>query len=94
MMASGFAEMQAGDAAPDLQLVIDTYLNSADMPSGKRPTRTFVGFAWGVDELNALAQSRQDALLKEMQHDTAVGRMDTYNSQMSRQPRVRRTAAE
>lgn len=76
MMASGFAEMLAGDAAPDPQLVIDAYLNLADMSPGSRPTRTVVGLAWGVDELNAFAQPRQDALLKEMQLETVLGGAD------------------
>ncbi|MEM6889194.1 MAG: SDR family oxidoreductase [Pseudomonadota bacterium] len=76
MMASGFAEMLAGDAAPDPQMVINAYLNLADLPSGSRPTRTVVGLAWGVDELNAFAQPRQDALLKEMQLDTVLGGVD------------------
>ncbi|MEM7076556.1 MAG: SDR family oxidoreductase [Pseudomonadota bacterium] len=75
-MASGFAEMLAGDAAPDPQLVIDAYLTLADMPPGRRPTRTVVGLAWGVDALNAFAQPHQDALLKEMQLDTVLGGAD------------------
>ncbi len=42
----------------------------------KRPTRTVVGITWGVDELNAFTQPRQDALLKEMQLDTVLGGAD------------------
>jgi hypothetical protein len=43
---------------------------------GKRPTRTVVGITWGVDEMNAFTQPRQDALLKEMQLDTVLGGAD------------------
>jgi hypothetical protein len=43
---------------------------------GKRPTRTVVGITWGVDEVNAFTQPRQDALLKEMQLDTVLGGAD------------------
>ena len=75
-MVSGFAEMLASDAAPDPQLVIDAYLSLADAQPGKRPTRTVVGITWGVDELNAFAQPRQDALLKEMQLETVLGGAD------------------
>ena len=75
-MVSGFAEMLASDAAPDPQLVIDAYLSLADAQPGERPTRTVVGITWGVDELNAFAQPRQDALLKEMQLETVLGGAD------------------
>src|SRR6056297_603591 len=75
-MVAGFADMLASDAAPDPQLVIDTYLKLADAEPGKRPTRTVVGITWGVDELNAFAQPRQDALLTEMQLDAVLGGTD------------------
>ena len=75
-MVSGFAEMLASDSAPDPQLVIDAYLALADAEPGKRPTRTVVGITWGVDELNAFTQPRQDALLKEMQLDAVLGGAD------------------
>ena len=75
-MIAGFAEMLATDQAPDPQLVVDTYLSLADAGPGKRPTRTVVGITWGVDEVNAFAQPRQDALLKEMQLDTVLGGVD------------------
>lgn len=75
-MVSGFADMLASDEAPDPQLVVDAYLTLADAEPGKRPTRTVVGITWGVDELNAFAQPRQDALLKEMQFDTVLGGID------------------
>jgi hypothetical protein len=60
----GFAQMLASDEAPDPQLVVDAYLSLADAAPGKRPTRTVVGITWGVDEVNAFTQPRQDALLK------------------------------
>src|SRR6056297_2816726 len=75
-MISGFADMLASDAAPDPQLVVDAYLALADAGPGKRPTRTVVGITWGVDEVNAFTQPRQDALLKEMQLDTVLGGAD------------------
>ena len=75
-MISGFADMLASDQAPDPQLVVDAYLALADAAPGKRPTRTVVGITWGVDEMNAFTQPRQDALLKEMQLDTVLGGAD------------------
>jgi NAD(P)-dependent dehydrogenase (short-subunit alcohol dehydrogenase family) len=75
-MVAGFAQMLASDEAPDPQLVVDAYLSLADAAPGKRPTRTVVGITWGVDEMNAFTQPRQDALLKEMQLDTVLGGAD------------------
>jgi NAD(P)-dependent dehydrogenase (short-subunit alcohol dehydrogenase family) len=75
-MIAGFADMLASDAAPDPQLVVDAYLALADAAPGKRPTRTVVGITWGVDEMNAFTQPRQDALLKEMQLDGVLGGAD------------------
>jgi NAD(P)-dependent dehydrogenase (short-subunit alcohol dehydrogenase family) len=75
-MIAGFAQMLASDEAPDPQLVVDAYLSLADAAPGKRPTRTVVGITWGVDEVNAFTQPRQDALLKEMQLDTVLGGAD------------------
>lgn len=75
-MISGFAEMRASDGAPDPKLVVDAYLALADAAPGKRPTRTAVGITWGVDEMNAFTQPRQDALLKEMQLDGVLGGAD------------------
>jgi len=75
-MVSGFADMLASDQAPDPQLVVDAYLGLADAAPGKRPTRTVVGITWGVDEVNAFTQPRQDALLKEMQLDGVLGGTD------------------
>jgi len=49
---------------------------ASDEAPGKRPTRTVVGITWGVDEMNAFTQPRQDALLKEMQLDTVLGGAD------------------
>ncbi len=75
-MVSGFADMLASDEAPDPQLVVDAYRALADAEPGKRPTRTVVGITWGVDEMNAFTQPRQDALLKEMQLDGVLGGAD------------------
>jgi NAD(P)-dependent dehydrogenase (short-subunit alcohol dehydrogenase family) len=75
-MIAGFAKMLASDQAPDPQLVIDAYLALADAAPGKRPTRTVVGITWGVDEVNAFTQPRQDALLKELQLDATLGGVD------------------
>ena len=75
-MIAGFADMLASDQAPDPQLVVDTYLALADAKPGKRPTRTVVGITWGVDEINAFTQPRQDALLQEMQLDGVLGGAD------------------
>jgi NAD(P)-dependent dehydrogenase (short-subunit alcohol dehydrogenase family) len=75
-MIEGFAQMLDSDEAPDPQLVVDAYLALADAAPGKRPTRTVVGITWGVDEVNACTQPRQDALLKEMQLDGVLGGAD------------------
>lgn len=76
-MISGFSDMLASDSAPDPQMVVDAYLNLADAEPGKRPTRTVVGITWGVDEMNAFIQPRQDAILKEMQIEGVLGGADT-----------------
>lgn len=75
-MVSGFADMLASDQAPDPQLVVEAYLALVDAAPGRRATRTVVGITWGVDEMNAFTQPRQDALLKEMQLDTVLGGTD------------------
>jgi len=75
-MVAGFADMLASDQAPDPQMVVETYLSLADAGPGKRPTRSVVGITWGVDEVNAFTQPRQDALLKEMQLDGVLGGAD------------------
>ena len=75
-MVASFADMADSGTAPDPQLVVDAYLALADAVPGKRPTRTVVGITWGVDEMNALIQPRQDALLKEMQLDGVLGGAD------------------
>lgn len=75
-MLAGFAEMLAGADAPDPQWVVDAYVELAELPAGKRPTRKVVGITWGVDEINLLSQPLQDAVLKEMQLDTLLGGMD------------------
>ncbi len=72
-MAESFTQLLQSEEAPNPQWVVDAYLNLADMPAGKRPTRTVVGITWGVDEMNALTQPIQDRVLKEMQLDSVLG---------------------
>lgn len=72
-MGQHFATFLQSDAAPKPQLVVDAYLALADMPAGKRPTRTVVGITWGVDEMNAAKQPTQDRVLKEMQLEGVLG---------------------
>jgi NAD(P)-dependent dehydrogenase (short-subunit alcohol dehydrogenase family) len=72
-MGENFAQMLQSEDAPDPQWVVDAYLKLAEMPTGKRPTRTVVGITWGVDEINELTQSIQDRVLSEMQLDTVLG---------------------
>ena len=71
-----FANFLQSEEAPNPQLVVDAYLALAEMPSGKRPTRTVVGIAWGVDEINASKQPVQDRILKEMQLEGVLGGTD------------------
>lgn len=66
-MGENFAQMLQSEDAPDPQWVVDAYLKLAELPFGKRPTRTVVGITWGVDEINELTQPIQDQVLKEMQ---------------------------
>jgi NAD(P)-dependent dehydrogenase (short-subunit alcohol dehydrogenase family) len=72
-MGENFAQMLQSEDAPDPQWVVDAYLKLAEMPFGKRPTRTVVGITWGVDEINVLTQPIQDRVLKEMQLDEVLG---------------------
>jgi NAD(P)-dependent dehydrogenase (short-subunit alcohol dehydrogenase family) len=72
-MGENFAQMLQSEDAPDPQWVVDAYLKLAEMPTGKRPTRTVVGITWGVDEINELTQSIQDRVLKEMQLENVLG---------------------
>ena len=72
-MGESFAQMLQSKDAPDPQWVVDTYLAIAEMPFGKRPTRTVVGIKWGVDEINELTQPIQDRILKEMQLEKVLG---------------------
>ena len=75
-MFEEFGKFMQSDQAPDPQMVVDAYLALADMPKGKRPTRTAVGLVWGVDEINAAKQPIQDRVLKEMQLDDVLGGAD------------------
>lgn len=72
-MGEGFAQLLQSKDAPDPQWVVDAYLKLAEMPFGKRPTRTVVGITWGVDEINELTQPIQDNVLKEMQLEEVLG---------------------
>lgn len=72
-MGEHFTNFLQSAEAPNPKLVVDAYLALADMPSGKRPTRTVVGISWGVDEINALTQPIQDRVLKEMQLESVLG---------------------
>ncbi|AUG99525.1 oxidoreductase [Prodigiosinella confusarubida] len=71
-----FGKFMQSDQAPDPQMVVDAYIELADMPAGKRPTRTTVGMVWGVDVINATKQPIQDRVLKEMQLDNVLGGAD------------------
>jgi len=72
-MSEEFDKMLRSEDAPDPQWVVDAYLKLAEMPAGKRPTRTVVGMTWGVDEINDLTQPIQDNVLKEMQLESVLG---------------------
>lgn len=72
-MGAHFAAFLQSEQAPNPQLVVDAYLALADRPAGKRPTRTVVGIAWGVDAMNAAKQPIQDRVLKEMQLEGILG---------------------
>ena len=74
-MGAHFAEFLQSEEAPEPQRVVDAYVALADMPAGKRPTRTVVGITWGVDEINAAKQPIQDRILTEMQLEDTLGGM-------------------
>ena len=71
-MAAHFADFLASEDAPNPKLVVDAYLDLAEKPAGKRPTRTVVGLTWGVDQMNASSQPIQDRILAEMQLDNVL----------------------
>ncbi len=75
-MGEHFAQFLQSEEAPDPQLVVDAYLALADMPVGKRPTRTVVGITWGVDEMNAAKQPIQDRVLEQMQLEGVLSGTD------------------
>lgn len=72
-MKAGFAAMFQSDEAPDPAMVVQAYLNLAQRPAGQRPTRTVVGFDWGVNQINAATQPLQDATLTQMGLDNVLG---------------------
>ncbi|MEQ8238742.1 MAG: SDR family oxidoreductase [Cyclobacteriaceae bacterium] len=71
-MGENFTQMLQSEDAPDPQWVVEAYLKLAELPFGKRPTRTVVGITWGVDEINELTQPIQDRVLKEMQLENVL----------------------
>ena len=75
-MFEEFGKFMQSDQAPNPQMVVDAYLALADMPKGKRPTRTAVGLVWGVDEINSAKQPIQDRVLTEIQLDKVLGGAD------------------
>ena len=77
-MGQHFAAFLQSEQAPKPQLVVDAYVALADMPAGKRPTRTVVGITWGVDEMNTAKQPIQDRVLKEMQLEAVLGGADVF----------------
>lgn len=75
-LSQHFATFLQSEQAPNPQLVVDAYLALADLPVGRRPTRTVVGITWGVDAMNAAKQPIQDHVLKEMQLDSVLAGTD------------------
>lgn len=67
------AALEAYSPGVSILEIVDAYLKLAEMPAGQRPVRTVVGIAWGVDEMNRLAQPIQDKILNEMQLDGVLG---------------------
>ncbi|WP_158278631.1 SDR family oxidoreductase [Rhodohalobacter mucosus] len=53
--------------APQPQLVVDAYLDLAEMERGTRPTRTVVGLDYGAFKMNELTQPLQDEVLNSLQ---------------------------
>lgn len=66
-MIEHFGSFLKTEEAPDPQMVVDTYLQLAEMDQGTRPTRSQVGISSGVDRINELTQSIQDDVPNELQ---------------------------
>lgn len=66
-MIQQFDQFLNTPGAPHPQLVVDAYLNLAEMEQGTRPTRTVVGLDYGALEMNELTQPVQDEVLKSLQ---------------------------
>lgn len=66
-MMKQFEQFLSTPEAPQPQLVVDAYLNLAEMQHGTRPTRTVVGLDYGVLEMNERTQTLQDDVLKSLQ---------------------------
>ncbi len=66
-MLTHFGQFLSSPEAPQPQLVVDAYLNLAEMAHGTRPTRTVVGIDYGASKINKLTQPIQDDVLKSLQ---------------------------
>ena len=71
-MLENFGVFLQSDDAPNPQLVVDEYLKLAETEQGKRPTRTQVGIAHGVDKINELTQPIQDNIINELELDSVL----------------------
>ncbi len=68
-MIQQFDQFLQTPGAPDPQLVVDTYLELAEMKHGTRPTRTVVGLDYGTNKINEDFQPIQDGSLNDLQLD-------------------------
>jgi len=68
-MLEQFGQFLNTPEAPQSQLVVDAYIQLAEMEHGTRPTRTVVGLDYGAVKMNELTQSIQDDVLKALQLD-------------------------
>jgi NAD(P)-dependent dehydrogenase (short-subunit alcohol dehydrogenase family) len=66
-MITQFGQFLSTPEAPQPQLVVDAYLNLAEMQHGTRPTRTVVGLDYGAVEMCERTQTLQDDVLKSLQ---------------------------
>lgn len=71
-MLENFGVFLQSDDAPSPQMVVDEYLKLAETEQGKRPTRTQVGIAHGVDKINELTQPIQDNIINELGLDSVL----------------------
>jgi NAD(P)-dependent dehydrogenase (short-subunit alcohol dehydrogenase family) len=66
-MITQFGQFLSTPEAPQPQLVVDAYLNLAEMQHGRLPTRTVVGLDYGAVEMCERTQTLQDDVLKSLQ---------------------------